>query len=157
LNRVFIRYLIRTDLKEVLSMEALSSALPWKKRDLLGALRQNDCVGMSAEVMGELTGFIVYRRGVESLSLLRMAVHPAWRRRGVGSRMLSHLIGKLNDKQTRLLVEVGDENLGAHLFLRAAGLRASFVRGFRGNDSYLFEYGECRGRNAHPFHPLQFP
>ena len=143
--RVHIRWMIRRDMPEVLQAEQASFEFPWTEEDFLRCLRQRNCIGMVAEQGEKVVGFMIYELHKTKLHILNFAVHPAWRRLGVGVQMVSKLISKLSShRRTRITLEVRETNLCAQLFFRSQGFRA--VRVLRtyyedsGEDAFLMQY-----------------
>jgi ribosomal-protein-alanine N-acetyltransferase len=126
--RTHCRWMIRRDMAEVLAIERLSFAHPWTEADFLRALRQRNCIGMVAEQGETVVGFMVYELRKHRLVLLNLAVHPDWRRQGVGRVLAVKLASKLMPaKRVRLETHVRETNLPAQLFLKACGLDAVAV------------------------------
>src|SRR5271157_3236611 len=123
--RVHIRWMIRRDMPEVLQIEQESFDYSWTEEDFLRCLRQRNCIGMVAECGDRVVGFMIYELHKTKLHILNFAVHPAWRRRGVGENMVAKLVGKLsNHRRTRITLEVRETNLEAQLFFRAQEFKA---------------------------------
>ena len=145
LARVHIRWMIRRDMPEVLQTEQESFEYAWTEEDFLRCLRQRNCIGMVAEQGERVVGFMIYELHKAKLHILNFAVHPAYRRYGIGAQMVSKLISKLSShRRTRITLEVRETNLAAQLFFRAVGFKASRVlRSFyedSGEDAYLLQY-----------------
>ncbi len=143
--RVHIRWMIRRDMPDVLHSELESFEFPWTEEDFLRCLRQRNCIGMVAEQGEKVLGFMVYELYKQKLHLLNFAVHPEYRRRGVGVQMVCKLVGKLSGhRRTRITLEVRETNLDAQLFFQSQGFRAVRVmRSFyedSGEDAYLLQY-----------------
>jgi len=143
--RVHIRWMIRRDMPEVLQAEQLSFEYAWTEEDFLRCLRQRNCIGMVAEHGEKVVGFMIYELHKNKLHILNFAVHPAWRRHGVGAQMVSKLISKLSShRRTRITLEVRETNLDAQLFFRKQEFRAvKVLRAFyedSGEDAFLMEY-----------------
>jgi ribosomal-protein-alanine N-acetyltransferase len=137
--------MIRRDMPEVLQTEQASFEFPWTEEDFLRCLRQRNCIGMVAEQGEKVVGFMIYELHKTKLHILNFAVHPAWRRLGVGGQMVSKLVSKLSShRRTRITLEVRETNLVAQLFFRTQGFRA--VRVLRtyyedsGEDAFLMHY-----------------
>lgn len=123
-----IRWMVRRDLRDVLAIEREAFDSPWTRRDFVTTLGRVTAFGMVAEWYGRIVGFMIYELAKRRFHLLNMAVAAEHRRQGVGSHMLAFLQSELKPKQIQAItVEVGDRNLGAHLFLRANGFRAVAV------------------------------
>ncbi|HLA86280.1 MAG TPA: ribosomal protein S18-alanine N-acetyltransferase [Thermoguttaceae bacterium] len=140
-----IRWMIRRDMLEVLDIEAESFEFPWLEEDFIRCLRQRNCIGMVAEHENRIVGFMVYELNKSRLHLLNFAVSRGYRRYGVGTQMMSKLVGKLSpQRRTRILLEVRETNLAAQLFFQANGFRAvSVLRDYYEDtpeDAYLMQY-----------------
>src|SRR3712207_9078204 len=60
------------------------------------------------------------------LHILNFAVHPGWRRKGVGTQMAAKLVSKLSShRRRRVTLDVRETNLAAQLFFRMRGFRRS--------------------------------
>ena len=143
--RVHIRWMIRRDMPEVLQAEQLSFEYAWSEEDFLRCLRQRNCIGMVAEQGEKVVGFMIYELHKAKLHILNFAVHPQFRRAGIGAQMVAKLISKLSShRRTRITLEVRETNLGAQLFFRAQVFKAVRVlRSFyedSGEDAFLMEY-----------------
>jgi len=143
--RVHIRWMIRRDMPEVLQTEQESFEFAWTEEDFLRCLRQRNCIGMVAEQGEKVVGFMIYELHKAKLHILNFAVHPAWRRHGVGAQMVAKLISKLSShRRTRITLEVRETNLPAQLFFSRQGFRA--VRVLRayyedsGEDAFVMQY-----------------
>src|SRR5215472_4764655 len=143
--RVHIRWMIRRDMPEVLQTEQESFEYSWNEEDFLRCLRQRNCIGMVAEQGEKVVGFMIYELHKAKLHILNFAVHPQFRRAGIGAQMVAKLISKLSShRRTRITLEVRETNLPAQLFFRSQGFRAVRVlRNFyedSGEDAFLMQY-----------------
>ncbi len=140
-----IRWMIRRDMPEVLAIEEGSFEFPWSEEDFIRCLRQRNCIGMVSECEERIVGFMIYELHRNRLHVLNFAVHPDFRRSGVGLRMINKLISKLSpQRRDRIMLEVRETNLAAQLFFRSVGFRAiSVLRDFYDDtveDAYLMQY-----------------
>jgi ribosomal-protein-alanine N-acetyltransferase len=152
-TRIDIRWMIRRDMDEVMQIKEESFLLPWTDEDFLNALRQRNAIGMVAEHGGKVVGFMVYELHKHKLHVLNFAVHPDWRRRGVGAQMVVKLKSKLSShRRTRIALHVRESNLAAQLFFRSQEFKAVRVlRGFyedAGEDAFLMAYRLDNGDEA---------
>lgn len=124
---VRIRYTSgRRDVPDIMDIELRSFQRPWTEDDLLMQLRRNNCNTIVAEYDGKIIGFAVYELLIHELHILNLAVHPEYRRNGVGTAMVVKLLNKLSQQRRRVLaVEVRETNLAAQLFFRACGSTGS--------------------------------
>jgi ribosomal-protein-alanine N-acetyltransferase len=140
-----VRWMIRRDLPEVLTIEDACSEFAWSEDDFIRCLRQRNCIGMVAEHSDRVVGFMIYELHKKRLHILNFAVHPDYWRQRAGTRMIDKLKGKLSEqRRDRMLIEVRETNLPMQLFLRAHGFRAiSVLRDFYEDvveDAYLMEW-----------------
>jgi ribosomal-protein-alanine N-acetyltransferase len=145
LVRVHIRWMIRRDMPEVLVAEQESFDYSWTEEDFLRCLRQRNCIGMVAEYNEKVVGFMIYELHKTKLHILNFAVHPRFRRLGIGGQMVAKLIGKLSShRRTRITLAVRETNLTAQLFFRDQIFRAvKVLRGYyedSGEDAFLMQY-----------------
>lgn len=136
-----IRWAIRRDMPEIMDIEMLSWQFPMAEEEILSLLRNRSCIGMVAERKEQIIAFMIYELMGGRLWLHRLAVHPDFRRIGVGTMMIAKLESKLaQQRRSELFMEVSEDNFAAHLFLRALGVEANGVlRGsYGGRDAYQF-------------------
>ena len=123
-----IRWMIRKDMGDVLSIERQSFPYPWTEDEFITCLCQRNCIGMVAEVGEQVVGFMIYELHKTRLHILNFCVHPEWRRQGVGRVMVEKLVSKLSyQRRTRVMLEVRETNLAAQLFFRSMGFKAITV------------------------------
>lgn len=123
---VQLRWLIRRDLSDIVQIDAASYGEPWDEERFLVALRKRNCIGYVAESAGVIVGYMIYDLHKDHLRVLRFAVDQDQRRRSVGREMVTRLIDKLHQQRRRHIdIAVPEDNLDAHLFLRAMGFRAT--------------------------------
>lgn len=160
--KLHIRWMIRRDMPEVVAIEEDSFEFPWTEADFLLCLRQRNCIGMVVEDVrassgtiegsGPLVGFMVYELYRATIHVLAFAVHPAYRRRGVGSAMAAKLKEKI--RYNRVQCELRETNLVGQLFFQAQGFRAvSVLRDFyedTSEDAYLMRYRQKPDNQAVP-------
>ncbi|MCH2113753.1 MAG: ribosomal protein S18-alanine N-acetyltransferase [Pirellulales bacterium] len=126
--RVHIRWMIRRDMAEVLAIERESFEFPWFEEDFIRCLRQRNCIGMVAEQGERVVGFMIYELHKTRLHILNFSVSDSARRRGVGRQMAEKLASKLSgQRRKRISLEVRETNLGAQLFFKNVGFRATSV------------------------------
>lgn len=152
---VSIRWLIRRDMPQVLSIEEQSFGCPWSEENFATALRQRNCIGIVAtptEEFNTVLGFMLYELHKARLHVLNFAVHQSYRRVGIGTAMIDKLKSKLSPGRRWIArMEVGDWNTPAHLLLKSCEFRATrvlpgFYQPTRDNglasaqDAYEFEF-----------------
>jgi len=143
--RIQLRWMIRRDMPEVLSIEQEAFEFPWLDEDFTRCLRQRNCIGMVAEVGDSVVAFMIYELHRTRLHVLNFAVRRSHRRLAIGTQMMGKLFAKLSiERRDRILLEVRERNLPAQLFFRSLGYRAiSVLKDFYEDsteDAYLMQY-----------------
>jgi len=143
--KVHIRWMIRRDMAEVLRTEQESFEYSWTEEDFLKCLRQRNCIGMVAELGDKVVGFMIYELHKSKLHVLNFAVHPEYRRLGVGRQMVAKLIGKLSShRRTKITLAGRETNLAAQLFFKRLDFRAiKVLRGYyddSGEDAFIMQF-----------------
>ena len=142
---IHVRWMIRRDMAEVLTIEREAFEFPWSDDDFTRCLRQRNCIGMVAELADSVVAFMIYELHRARMHVINFAVTRSHRRLGIGTHMVDKLCGKLTpDRRSRILLEVRETNLPAQLFFRSVGFRAtSVLKDFYQDtteDAYLMEY-----------------
>ena len=155
---VHIRWMIRRDMPEVLSIEKSSFEFPWLEEDFVRCLRQRNCIGMVAEYDERVVGFMIYELHKDQLHVLNFSVRPDIRRRGVGMQMVNKLIGKLSQqRRNRINLEIRETNLAAQMFFKNLDFRAiSLLRDYYDDtveDAYLMQY-RFQSETSQPLEPV---
>ncbi|TWT30685.1 ribosomal protein S18-alanine N-acetyltransferase [Blastopirellula retiformator] len=145
-----VRWMIRRDMPEVLEIERTSFEFAWTEYDFINRLKERNVIGIVAESQmapgkrDRVVGFMIYELQRNHLHLLKFAVHPDYRRRGVGHQLVTKLTRKLASRRSHVLTEVRETNLDAQRFFRSKGFRAiSVLRDFYDDaeeDAYLMQF-----------------
>lgn len=94
-----------------------------KQFDRLVAKPSTVCI--VAESDDAVSGVMVYDVGrVSKVKIVHLCVEAPFRRKGVGSSLMSLVTSKLNSKRNKAEAVVSEYNLEAQLFLKSAGFRA---------------------------------
>jgi len=129
-----VRWLMRRDLPYVLRIEFEACADPWGEDDILAVLCERNVIGSVAVLDATPVGYCIYAWDKRAWTILRLAVHPDFQRRGVGKVLVGRLAEKLDQRfcKTRDCIEhlIADWNLSGQLFLQKCGFRGvSVIRG----------------------------
>jgi ribosomal-protein-alanine N-acetyltransferase len=121
--------LTTVDLQACLALDRASLGGIWSEAQWLRELEEGRRPGMGLFREGELlalaTGWLV----VDELHVTAVAVAPAWRRRGLGGRVLRGLLGRsLELGAERATLEVSAANLAARRLYAALGFRDAGIR-----------------------------
>jgi ribosomal protein S18 acetylase RimI-like enzyme len=124
-------WMSRFDLPPVLEIERRSSELPWSAEEFGGffsADRRNHH-GAVVTAGGRVLGYVLFEKRGRSLLVVRAAVHPDFRRKGLG-RTLLRFLSRLCSATGRIAVvaEADEHDTPARLWLRACGVPCVQVR-----------------------------
>jgi ribosomal-protein-alanine N-acetyltransferase len=141
-RRIHISPLTPDDVAAASAIEALSMARPWPVAELMRDLTHNPAssyLGAFAEDLdqtpphvppdGLLVGFVGGWRHVDEIHVTTVAVHPDWRRQGIGRSLMLHLMtSALDDGMVYVTLEVRVSNAPARQLYRQLGFREAGSR-----------------------------
>lgn len=118
-NACRICTLKRGQIPEVLAIEEASFDFPWNEEDFLNCGRQH-CSLLVAVKDDKVVGYMVYGVHEERFHILNIAVHPDFRRQGIGSALMDRLINEKYEPhlRERITLAVRTKNLAAQKFFR---------------------------------------
>jgi [ribosomal protein S18]-alanine N-acetyltransferase len=124
--RVLIQGATRESLDGVLRIEHASFPTPWSADAFVAELCHPQSCFRVATVdpvsLGEPAGYIVSWLVADEVHVLKLAVDPPYRRRGVGTALLRDSLGSLAARgATMAYLEVRKSNAGALAFYHEAG------------------------------------
>jgi ribosomal-protein-alanine N-acetyltransferase len=127
------------DLDEVLAIERASFSMPWSRGAFLYEMQQNRvarCWVMRED--GRVIGYLCLWEIADELHITNIAVHPSFRRQGVGRALLGGVLDDARERRLRLVVlEVRPSNTEARTLYERFGFRVIGRR--RG---YYYDTGE---------------
>jgi ribosomal-protein-alanine N-acetyltransferase len=138
-----IRWMIRTDLFEVLQIEHENFDYPWDEAMFIEELRRLNSIGMVATVADCVTAYMLYEILPNRIHVTNFAVRKDCHRRGIGTRMVDKLKSKLSTgRRTSLFLEVRETNLAAQLFFKAMGFKcvATIPKHYAGTDEIAYQF-----------------
>ena len=140
-----IRWMIRRDLVEVITIEQENFEWAWSEDDFVYCLRRRNCIGRVIERDNKIVGFMIYALESKCLDLVNFAVAKDYQRTGLGRAMVDHLIEKLTpQKRVQIKLHIRETNLAGQKFFREMGFRATSIkRNFYDNtteDAYVMRY-----------------
>ncbi|HEY4910410.1 MAG TPA: ribosomal protein S18-alanine N-acetyltransferase [Methylomirabilota bacterium] len=131
--------MVESDLDEVLPIERVSFATPWTRAAFCYEIEQNKvarCTAMRSE--GRVVGYVCLWEIGHEIHITNLAVHPEWRRRGVGRRLLAFAMAEgIARGVTLAFLEVRPSNAQALKLYEGLGFQ---VIGRR--TGYYFDTGE---------------
>ncbi len=141
--------MIRGDIEAMVKVDEACFEQPWTASDFEHVVKNPKLVGMVAELgpyhPGTIAGFVVFEPLKHAMAILRIAVHPDWRRRCIGVQMIAKVAERVTlTGRKRVAIAVRERNLDGQLFLKALGFKATLVRrghyADTGEDAFMFDY-----------------
>src|SRR5688572_3411945 len=83
-----VRLMTAADLQAVTELDALSFKTPWPSKAYETELSNTDARCWVAEQNGQVAAVLVLWRVLDEAHIATLAVHPGFRRRGIGSQLL---------------------------------------------------------------------
>lgn len=124
------------DLDHVLEIERASFASPWSRHFFLEELGATCARSVLSETRGVVVGYCLYWELPTDIDIHNIAVHPDYRRNGVGRSMLNHIIDQARRIGSQnITLEVRKSNEAAQALYRSLGFEICGVRrGYYSND-----------------------
>jgi len=114
--------MVREDLDEVLTIERLSFPSAWSRDSYLRELRSRNSFYFVARLSGAIIGHAGMWTVSDEAHISTIAVHPDYRRRGLGCYLLSHLIQLARrQRAAKITLEVREANHIARSLYRKFG------------------------------------
>ena len=121
-----------SDMRAVMSLEAMSHSHPWTQGNFLDSLTAGHwayCIRpeLTAKVdlvadLPALWGYCILYPAVDELHLLNITIDPALRCNGIGSRVMQAIEGiAIEQKMSRIILEVRPSNIPAVKLYEAMG------------------------------------
>ena len=125
--RLIIRKMTLEDVPHVIDLDRKSFSLPWPERSFRFELTANPASRCwVADLDGRIVGMIVVWLIVEEAHVATLATDPDFRRRGIGTKLLSHALLHLIDEGARSsFLEVRESNFSAQEMYRKFGYEVS--------------------------------
>lgn len=128
-DAVTIRTMRPDDVLEVVHIENRSFQVPWSERTFKSLLRQPHAALFVAETAGSIAGYAAVWFVADEAELGDLAVHPDFRRGGIGSLLLRRALDEARTRAIRVLyLEVRAGNEGARRLYERSGFEVVTVR-----------------------------
>jgi ribosomal-protein-alanine N-acetyltransferase len=124
---------------DIIMVERLSFTIPWSKNAFIQELRENKfSIYISALLDGNVVGYAGMWKIFDEGHITNIAVHPEFRKIGIGSRLLEKLIDISREKDIeKLTLEVRKSNTAAKNLYLKYGFKEEGIR-----KSYYADNGE---------------
>lgn len=146
LDALRLRAMTHRDLGAVAAIESASFAAPWRMSSYARAIGERDHNFFVAEMDGEIVGYMGLWVEGDQAHIAKVTVHEDYRRRGIGSALLRHLLDHaLRLGLTRVYLEVRRSNVAAQQMYRRFGFHFERVQPNAypddGEDAFIFVLG----------------
>ena len=150
---VHIRWMVRSDMPEVLAIESDLFEFAWNEEAFVKILRQRNAIGMVCDYDEQIVAYMIYELHKTRFDVRNFGVRRDMQGRTIGRQMADKLKSKLSQERRRKIsLEVRETNLDALLFFRSLGFRAvSILRDFYDNcaeDAILMEFALAKCQRA---------
>lgn len=123
-----MRPLTLDDAPTLAIIDAAAVEFPWRESQFHQGLQAGE-FGWGIDIADALAGFALCSLVIDEATLLNIAVHPAWQRRGIAWQLLhAALAGCRARGACRMLLEVRESNDSAIALYRRAGFVVDGVR-----------------------------
>lgn len=126
--KVNIRNLEEKDLPHVMEIARQSFTIPWSIKSFKKELLSDTSLLKVAEIDGEIVGYVVFRRILDEVELLSIAVSPSFRRKGIATKLIKETLNEIKDGVKACFLEVRISNEGAIRFYEKLGFLRIGIR-----------------------------
>jgi len=110
-NTVHLREMCPSDIDQIMAIERASFSCPWSARFFLEEIGVSYSKSLLAEVGGRVVGYLVYWQLPIGVDIHNLAVHPEFRRQGIGRYLLATMIRSASDRGSKnVTLEVRKSN-----------------------------------------------
>ena len=135
---VVVRQAKQSDLPEIMSIERASFSSPWSAKFFLEELRAPQARSLLAQAKDKIIGYIIYWQLPNEVDIHNVAVHPAYRRMGIGRMLLQFTVEQAQTGHSnRVTLEVRKSNRGAQRLYKSLGFVVCGIR-----EGYYSDNGE---------------
>jgi len=129
-SEVNVRPMQEKDIYEVEGIEKMSFPSPWTSRLFhLEMKKKNFAYYWVLEYKGKLVGYCGYWRIEDEAHIVTFAIHPSYRRMGLGKILLSYILKDARGKNIkRVTLEVRKSNYPAQALYEGLGFKKVAIR-----------------------------
>jgi len=129
-ERINIRQMRKEDIAAVSEIERVSFPNPWPAHAFLVELEKRDfAYYWVMEYQNRLVGYAGYWRIGDEAHLVNLAIHPSFRRKGLGERLMRFILEHIRDQGlTMVTLEVRQSNIAAQKLYEKLGFQKIAIR-----------------------------
>ena len=147
--KVNIRPMTLDDLSTVVQLERKIFTDAWSKQSFLSEIVEKDYAHpLVVEVEGKIAGYAVIWHYFDELHIANFAIHPEFRRQGLGKLLMRYILQEFGDARFAFL-EVRKSNLAAINLYRSFGFKTIQIRKkyYRDGEDALVMFKDLRNSN----------
>ncbi|HUO58450.1 MAG TPA: ribosomal protein S18-alanine N-acetyltransferase [bacterium] len=127
--QMIFRPMLEVDLEQVVEIEKASMPSPWSKELFEEELRREAAHYFVVEENERVAGYMGYWEAPEEAHIINLAIGPAFRRRGLGRKMVEACLSFATKRGARLAtLEVRESNETARRLYEKCGFRFVAIR-----------------------------
>ncbi len=112
-----------------MAIERIAYSYPWSERFFRQELQVECSRSLLVQLEGRIVGYILFWLLPGEIDIHNVAVHPEFRRRGLGRRLLEQVIAEARGRaSSRITLEVRKSNLPAQKLYESMGFAYNGVR-----------------------------
>lgn len=111
MNKVVVRNYLSSDFDSLFEIESLSFVDPWNKESLKADFENNPFARVLVATLDDaIVGFVDYYITFNTSTIAKVAVHPIYRKQGIGSILMESMINQIvnNNKALSLEEEINE-------------------------------------------------
>jgi ribosomal-protein-alanine N-acetyltransferase len=129
MNKLIIRDMREDDIHSIMEIENISFSSPWSEEFFLVQIYAKYAVSKIALFEGKVIGYITANYEQHESSILNLAVHPDYRRCGVGTLLMNATMKEVKNKSCVFMyLKVRTSNTTAQKFYERFGFTVEAVR-----------------------------
>ena len=124
-----IREALAADVKQIAEIEKVSFKTPWSEEMILSEMKEPLSCFYVAVFQQKIIGYYGFLHILDELHILNVAVDPDLRQKGVGKKLIEHLVEQARALSARAVtLEVRESNLPAIRLYESFGFACAGVR-----------------------------
>lgn len=130
LEKIEITPMVIANLDEVYEIEKISFSMPWTKQMWMDEMIKSQIANhLVAKLDGKILGYAGFWLIIDEAEIVNIAVHPEYRRKGIGNLLLKELLNLAKTKKAKLVtLEVRETNESAKNLYSKSGFQLIAIR-----------------------------
>lgn len=129
MRHVEIREMREADLATIVEIENISFSTPWSSYSFKKEIYKPYSIPKVAVINNRIVGYICVERIIDEAHILNLAVHPDFRKMGIGSLLVSNILDELRTTGCRYVyLEVRASNVAAKKLYERFGFEVIGIR-----------------------------